>query len=547
MWSLHAFLTEKFAWYKKWEENSISTAVHLALFGLFATFAFSVVFNQVAELAIINEGAQVAIVTMSSRATRSLLPEHSRAESREVSEIIVVFSQSVGETKRSEIAKAQLLTKRGEIPKLNAVIFAIDENDTALEAANRIGYMHKNEVLFAEPNAIVPPEYLTNDPLLSGQWHIPKIGADTVWDSTHGENIVVGVLDTGVDCIHPDLAQNCVPGFNTASNNTNSSDLYGHGTKVAGVISAIGDNTLGVAGTAYGAKIMPIRVTNDAQGLASYSDIANGILYAADHNVRIANVSYGAYDSQTIASAAQYLASKGGILTMSAGNAGTVSSVKNDPNIIVVSATDMGDVRASWSSYGSPVDVAAPGLAISTTASGGGFISMSGTSFSSPMTAAVAALVWSKVPNLSNAQLTQVLLGTALDKGAAGYDQEYGFGRIDAHAALNAALSGTTPTITYQTGGQNQQFALTSYAVVSKTRDSGSIAWATNLPATGRVRYGIGTNALSLSSGIASSSVTQQITVSGLDPRKKYYYQIEATDASGAIAKSPVTEFRTRR
>ena len=304
---------------------------------------------------------------------------------------------------------------------------------------------------------------------------------------------------------------------------------------------------LGVAGVAYGAKILPIRITNDLQGYANYADIASGIVYAADHGAKIANVSYAAYDSQTVTAAASYLASKGGMLTIAAGNAGTISTTKNDPNSIVVSATDMGDIRTSWSSYGTPVDVSAPGLAISTTAKGGGFISMSGTSFSAPLTAGVAALVWSRVPTLTNVQVVNAILGTSVDLGQSGYDQEYGFGRIDASLAAAVAASGTIPTITYQGGGQSQQFVLTSYAVLSKTKNEGVVAWETNLPATGRVRYGTSVTTLGQSVEVMTANVSQQTNISGLEARKKYYYQIEATDAAGNVIKSPVTEFRTRR
>jgi subtilisin family serine protease len=233
---------------------------------------------------------------------------------------------------------------------------------------------------------------------------------------------------------------------------------------------------------------------------------------------------------------------------MSAGNAGTQSSVKNDQNIIVVSATDMNDTRTSWSSYGTPVDISAPGLGIPTTLANGQYIAMSGTSFSAPIVAGAAAVLLSTA-SVTPAQAVSALLGTARDFGAQGYDSEYGFGRLDLLAALNAVRSGTIPTVTYpQGGGQSQQqLSLLSYAVVSKTKDMGVVEWATNMPATGRVRYGQNTGALNATVEVATSSQNQRATITGLEPRKKYYYQVEAVDQSGALVKSPVTEFRTRR
>ena len=148
---------------------------------------------------------------------------------------------------------------------------------------------------------------------------------------------------------------------------------------------------------------------------------------------------------------------------------------------------------------------------------------------------------------VTNLQVTNLLLATALDCGAVGYDEEYGFGRIDVVKALAFAASGTITTITYPGGVVNQQLQLTSYAVVSKTKDTGVVAWVTNMPATGRVRYGTTAAALSQLVTATTTSVSQQATITGLDARKKYFYQIEATTASGTIVKSPVAEFSTKR
>jgi hypothetical protein len=111
-----------------------------------------------------------------------------------------------------------------------------------------------------------------------------------------------------------------------------------------------------------------------------------------------------------------------------------------------------------------------------------------------------------------------------------------------------ALKAGTIPTISYPGGVQNQSsLSLVSYAVVSKTKDSGVVEWSTNVPATGRVKYGLGSSALSSTVEVATSSALQRATITGLEPRKRYFYQVEAIDATGGVVKSPVTEFRTRR
>ncbi len=548
MWSLNTLLAEKFVWYQKWMQNPHSSPIHFAIFGLVAALAFSIVFDEVSDLIVLEEQANVAVALMAETRGRSDELPQSRAEVIESTEVIIGFTAGVADAKRSEVAKALLLTKQGEIKAVNAVVYSVGADDTVREVADRVRHMHGADVAFVEPNNWLAPELTPDDPLYTTEWHIPKIGVNTAWDTTSGAGKTVAIVDSGVDCAHEELAASCVSGFNIPSNNTNTSDTFGHGTKVAGVVSALANNSLGVAGAAYGAKILPVRITNDSQGLASYSDIANGIIYAADNGADVINVSYAAYDSQTIAAAAAYAVSKGKILVMAAGNAGTKSTTKNDQNIIVVAATDANDARTSWSNYGSPIDVAAPGTAISTTAPGGGFISMSGTSFASPLTAAVAALIWSRNAALTADEVTRVLLGTVNDRGQTGYDEDFGFGRVDALNAVVTAASGTIPTITYPNYVQNQSLAIISHAVVSKTKEVGVVAWTTNLPATGRVRFGTSATALSRAVEVTAQNTSQQATITGLDPRKRYYYQIEAVDpVTGAIVKSPVSDFRTAR
>jgi subtilisin family serine protease len=548
MWSLNTLLAEKMAWYRLWMQNPHSSPIHLALFGLFSALAFMVVFGQVSEYLLMQEEANVAVVLLAKQPATRNLPEHSKASPIDPTEIIVGYKASIGESKRSEVANALLLTKQGEIKALNAVVYTASSDDTAREAADRLRHLHSADVVFVEPNVWLAPELTPDDPLYSTQWHTPLLGIDTAWDTVQGVGKTVAIVDTGVDCAHEELAASCLGGYNIPSQNTNAGDVYGHGTKVAGVVAAATNNAVGVAGAAYGAKILPVRITNDSQGMASYSDIANGILYAADHGASVINVSYAAYDSQTVASAAAYAVGKGAVLVVAAGNDGVKSTTKNDVNMVVVAATDTADRRATWSNFGAPIDVAAPGTAISTTAPGGGFISMSGTSFAAPLIAAVTALVWSHTPALTVDEITRVILGTAQDIGTKGYDEEYGFGRVDALTALRTVASGTIPTITYPNSSQSQPLALTSYAVVSKTKETGVVAWATNLPATGRVRYGTSPSALAKVVEVTTPNMTQQASVTGLDPRKKYYYQVEAVDvATGATVKSPVSEFRTRR
>lgn len=296
------------------------------------------------------------------------------------------------------------------------------------------------KIAFAEPDALIPPDdTLPNDPQFASQWHLPLMKAPGAWDFALGDGVIVAVLDTGVDGTHPDLAGKLVPGWNIYDNNADTSDVYGHGTYVAGVIGAAANNALGVASLAWNARIMPVRIAQP-DGYAYFSTIANGLMWAADHGARIANISYMVTGSSTVTSAANYFRQKGGVVFASAGNTGSFQSTPENPAIIAVSATTSSDTKASWSSYGNYVDVAAPGAGIVTTARGGGYASVSGTSFSSPAAAGVGALVFSVQPTLTPNQVENILKNTAVDLGTAGWDTYYGHGRVDAHAAVLAAL-----------------------------------------------------------------------------------------------------------
>jgi subtilisin family serine protease len=291
---------------------------------------------------------------------------------------------------------------------------------------------------------ILPDEVIPNDPKYASAWHLQKIQAPGAWDSAAGEGVVVAVLDSGVDPVHLDLAPNLLPGWNVVSNSPDTSDINGHGTQVAGVVAALSNNALGVTSVAWKARILPIRVSDSSDGSAWTSDLAEGIAYAADHGARVANLSYGASGSSAVATAAQYMRSKGGVVFVSAGNSSNDPGYAANPYVVSISATGKSDARTSWSSYGQYVDFAAPGDSIWTTARGDAYKAVSGTSFSSPMTAAVAALVLAANKDLGPAEVEAILQNSADDLGAPGWDPYYGFGRINASRAVELA-GGSAP------------------------------------------------------------------------------------------------------
>ncbi len=239
---------------------------------------------------------------------------------------------------------------------------------------------------------------------------------------------------------HPDLVGQLVPGWNFYDNNSDTSDVTGHGTGVAGNAAGQGNNTVGIASIAWGCKIMPIRVA-DTNGYASTSMIADGVTYAADHGARVANASFHIAGSATLSNAAQYFQSKGGVTTVSAGNDGLFDPSPDDPYLITVSATDSNDAVASFSNTGNNVDLSAPGVNIVTTIRGGGYGYATGTSASAPLVAGVAGLILSINPALTGPQVQDILKQSADDLGAPGWDPGFGWGRVNARKAVLAAVA----------------------------------------------------------------------------------------------------------
>lgn len=322
-------------------------------------------------------------------------------------------------------------------------IYIVDLPPQASETAIVQQLSRHPQLKFAELDRKVKSTLAVNDPYVGSEWHLGTIGASAAWDFALGAGVTVAILDSGIDSSHPDLAGQLVPGWNFVDNNSNTADVYGHGTAVAGTVAATSNNGIGVAGVSSSAKIMPVRVS-DSTGWATYSALAQGITYAADHGARIANLSFqGPTASSSVVSAAQYMKDKNGLVFISAGNAGTQENYTPTTSAILVSATNSTDVLASFSSWGNYVSLAAPGDGIYTTHTGGSYWSCWGTSFSSPVAAAVGALVMSAKPGLTSAQVESILFSTAADLGASGRDPQYGYGRVNAYAAVKAALGST--------------------------------------------------------------------------------------------------------
>lgn len=313
---------------------------------------------------------------------------------------------------------------------------ALDQVARRLTESGKFTFIERD---FTGRGAVLP-----NDPSFVSQWHLTKVEAPAAWTiATGSTTIPIAIIDSGVDGAHPDFAGKLISGWNFLGGNTNTADVLGHGTAVAGVAAASTDNGVGVAGVGWKTPVMPLVVLN-ASDYAAYSDVAKAITYAADHGVRVINVSIvGTTASSVLQSAVNYAWDKGALVFAAAGNNGT--SALTYPaacaRVIAVGSTEKTDVRSSFSNYGSWITLSAPGNYILTTNRGGGYGQWYGTSFASPIAAGVAALVLSVRPAMDRDTLLNILQQNSDDLGTLGFDNSFGYGRVNAYKAVNAAMA----------------------------------------------------------------------------------------------------------
>lgn len=329
-----------------------------------------------------------------------------------------------------------------------------------------------------------------NDPgFLNGeQWSLDKLGADIAWEFSTGESVTVAVIDSGIDHNHPDLVGRIVPGYNFIDDNADTTDLCGHGTHVAGIVAAATDNAVGVAGLAPQALIMPVKVIGEnCQG--SYSRLMQGIIYAVDQGARVISItSGGGFDHTALHDAIQYAREKGVLVAVSAGNRGNAEPFYpgSYEESFTVAGTDSNDTQYTMSNYGQQIDIAAPGVNIYSTFwradEGSSYAYMTGTSMAAPHVAGVAALVLALDPKLSLADLETLLITSAVDLGEEGWDEIFGWGRLNAWRAV-AAVSPATGNVRlgHYRVPQMARFDVAD-ATVSADVDSIELSWTLTAP-----------------------------------------------------------------
>ncbi len=373
--------------------------------------------------------------------------------------IVVNFVNTATPTEIAALAKAYNLPLR---PSSNSAfarqeaIYLFDVDAEHPGATRRLIKRLSREALveYVHPNYQFQAAFVPNDRLYPQQWNLRAIRMPEAWDISQGEGVTVAVVDTGVTRV-PDLAQTqFVQGYDFVDDDEDPTDLNGHGTHVAGTIAQSTNNTLGVAGVAFKAKIMPVRVL-DANGFGSLSDVVEGIRYAADHGATIINLSLGSRASaQLMEEAVAYAHRKGVTVIAAAGNENSsqVSYPARYPHVIAVSATGPDGSKAPYSNYGVGVDIAAPGGAKTPEHPEYGILQQTinrrnpnepvfayfqGTSMAAPHVAGVAALI--QAQGIKDPDKVEEVLKMSATPVPGDKQNFYGAGRLDAARALARA------------------------------------------------------------------------------------------------------------
>lgn len=362
---------------------------------------------------------------------------------------------------------------------------------------------------------------------LANTWGVDKIGAGTVHaDGSLGRGVKVAVIDSGINYDHLDLGASYAGGYDFANKDADPLDDNGHGTHVAGTVAAV-RNGAGVVGVAPEARIYALKVLG-ADGGGYYDDIVAAIEWCVSNGIQVTNNSYGssANPGTTVKAAFDNAYAAGVLHIAAAGNEGNVPGNRDTviyparwESVVAVAATNSSDTRATFSSTGPAVELAAPGVSINSTLMGGGYGTMSGTSMASPHATGVAALVIASGVT-SHTQVRARLQEAVVDLGPTGRDTHYGFGRVDAVKAVGSAPppANSTPVVEITTPAAGSTFqvdeTITFSGTASDAEDgdlSAGLIWTSSLD--GQIGTGASVSSSTLREG--QHTISASVTDSG--------------------------------
>jgi subtilisin family serine protease len=401
------------------------------------------------------------------------------------------------------------------------------------------------DILIAEPNRILylPKTQVTpNDPLLTSQYHINLLKMTDAWATTPGTSSVsIAVIDTGIDINHPDfvgqLWQNTAEvngitgidddgngriddkyGWNTDKSSNQLNDLNGHGTHVSGIAAAAGNNSVGIAGIAYGCKIMTLKSNAEDSDSFYLSSIIESINYAIDNNASIINMSLGGRGEYQLFNEAISDAYDAGIsIVVAAGNESEsiednlISPAIHPDVITVAAANDQGEVDTEYSNFGRALEITAPGTLIYSTYPPSTYRTLTGTSMATPIVSGVLGLLKSAHPTATQQQLLDAITATALDKNSPGKDIISGYGLIQPAAALKH-LNAPKTRSSHLTGDyiQNNNVIEYTFQSIAPIRQQSIVATINN------TRYTLASPHLTFTPSTGTTTGTLRIDLSSI-------------------------------
>jgi subtilisin family serine protease len=346
--------------------------------------------------------------------------------------LLVRFAAGTADSTAAAVLAAAGATEVGRLVALNTVV--VVPTAGRVRGAVQRSLAANRSVASVEADGTAHLTLTPNDTYWSQEWYATKVRTDRAWNITTGTGgPVIAVVDSGVQASQPELVGRVLPGYDFVNSDTNPADDLGHGTKVSGVLAALGMNSLGVAGTCWDCKILPVKVA-DSAGNVTFSNGAAGIVWATDHGAKVINMSWGKTSANsTLQAAVDYAHSHGAVLIAAAGNEGNKAKFYPAayPGVLSVAAVDQNDALYSWSTRGLWVRLAAPGCAY-TTFKGSNWGSFCGTSAAAPIVSGIAGLILAYKPNATQAEIENAIVSTTV-----AINVNVGGGRVDAYNAVH--------------------------------------------------------------------------------------------------------------